>query len=81
MADFTNKDGQQLIPQEYNEEKWAKAAAAARDMIEYSEMSGLYKLYTLKDARLVQTRLIQPLLNRHIMRNTVTSLFRKDGPI
>ena len=37
MADFTNKDGQQLIPQEYNEEKWAKAAASARDMIEYSE--------------------------------------------
>lgn len=48
MADFTNKDGQQLIPQEYNEEKWAKAAAAARDMIEYSEMSGLYKLYTFE---------------------------------
>lgn len=48
MADFINKDGQQLIPQEYNEEKWAKAAAAARDMIEYSETSGLYKLYTFE---------------------------------
>ena len=48
MADFTNKDGQQLIPQEYDEEKWAKAAAAAKDMIEYSEASGLYKLYTFE---------------------------------
>lgn len=48
MADFTNKDGKQLIPQEYNEEKWAKAAAAARDMIDYSEASGLYKLYTFE---------------------------------
>lgn len=48
MADFTNKDGKQLIPQEYSEEKWAKAAAAAKDMIEYAESSGLYKLYTFE---------------------------------
>lgn len=48
MSDFVNKDGKQLIPQEYSEEKWAKAAAAARDMIEYAEASGLYKLYTFE---------------------------------
>ncbi len=48
MADFTNFDGKQLIPQEYDESKWAKAAAAARDMIEYAEESGLYKLYTFE---------------------------------
>ena len=43
MADFTDKSGRVLIPQEYDELKWAKAAAAARDVIE----GGWYKLFTL----------------------------------
>ena len=48
MADFTNKDGKQLIPQVYSEEKWARAATAALDMIEYSERTGHHKLYTFE---------------------------------
>ena len=46
FADFVDKSGRQLIPQEYDESKWAKAAAAARDVIEYAEATGAYKLYT-----------------------------------
>jgi hypothetical protein len=46
MADFTDKTGRVLISQEYNEEKWAKAAAAARDLIELAENRNLYRLYT-----------------------------------
>ena len=44
MSDFTDKTGRVLIPQEYDESKWAKAAAAARDVIE----GGWYKLFTVK---------------------------------
>ena len=44
MSDFTDKSGRVLISQEYNEEKWAKAAAAAKDVIE----GGWYHLYTAK---------------------------------
>ena len=44
MADFVDKPGRKLIPQKYSEEKWAKAAAAARDVIE----GNWYKLYTAK---------------------------------
>lgn len=54
MSDFVDKEGKKLIPQEYSEEKWAKAAAAARDMIEYAENSGLYKLYTF-EKRVIST--------------------------
>lgn len=48
MADFTNFDGKKLISQEYDESKWAKAAAAAKDVIEYAEASGRYGLYTFE---------------------------------
>lgn len=41
MSDFQNKDGNVLISQEYDEQKWAKAAAAARDVMELN----LYSLY------------------------------------
>ena len=34
MADFVDKTGRKLIPQKYSEEKWAKAAAACRDVID-----------------------------------------------
>lgn len=47
MADFTDKQGRVLIPQVYDEKKWAKAAAAARDLIELSESSNLYRIYTV----------------------------------
>ena len=42
MADLTDDKGRQLINQQYNEEKWAKAAAAAKEVIDL----GIYKLYT-----------------------------------
>lgn len=42
MASFVDDTGKQLISQEYSEEKWAKAAAAALDVIKL----GKYKLYT-----------------------------------
>lgn len=46
MADFTDKTGRILISQTYDESKWAKAAAAARDLIELAESRNLYRLYT-----------------------------------
>ncbi|GAB3009961.1 RagB/SusD family nutrient uptake outer membrane protein [Niabella terrae] len=42
MADFTDDEGRILIDQQYREEKWARAAAAAKDVIDL----GVYKLYT-----------------------------------
>ena len=41
-ADFVNKDGLPMINQQYQEEKWAKAAAAAKEVIDL----GIYQLYT-----------------------------------
>ncbi|WP_262920000.1 RagB/SusD family nutrient uptake outer membrane protein [Niabella hibiscisoli] len=41
MADFTDDAGRILISQQYNEEKWAKAAAAAKDVIALNH----YRLY------------------------------------
>ena len=48
--DFFNvvdNKGNQLISQTYDESKWAKAAAAAKDVIELAKASGLYELYTI----------------------------------
>ena len=48
--DFFNvvdNKGNQLISQTYDESKWAKAAAAAKDVIELTKTSGLYELYTI----------------------------------
>jgi hypothetical protein len=42
MAELTDDKGKQLISQQYSEEKWARAAAAAKEVIEL----GTYKLYT-----------------------------------
>ncbi|MCH5684716.1 RagB/SusD family nutrient uptake outer membrane protein [Niabella sp. W65] len=42
MADLVDDKGRQLIAQQYNEEKWARAAAAAKEVIDM----GIYKLYT-----------------------------------
>ncbi|WP_300598423.1 RagB/SusD family nutrient uptake outer membrane protein [Niabella sp.] len=42
MADFTDDKGQALIAAQYSEEKWARAAAACKDVIDL----GTYKLYT-----------------------------------
>lgn len=44
MADFTDKAGNKLISQTYDERKWALAAAACRDVMEM----GQYSLYTAK---------------------------------
>lgn len=41
FKDLKNLDGTYLMAQSYNEEKWAKAAAAARDVMEL----GVYELY------------------------------------
>lgn len=41
MADFVDHQGKNLISQQYNEERWARAAAAARDVIELNT----YRLY------------------------------------
>ena len=46
MADFVDHEGRVLISQTYDESKWARAAAAARDVIEYAESSGRFHLYT-----------------------------------
>lgn len=43
MADFTDDKGRKLISQEYDETKWAKAAAAALDVIKL----GKYRIYTV----------------------------------
>lgn len=47
FADFTDKNGRQLIPQTYDERKWALAAAACRDLIEYADKTGLVGLHTV----------------------------------
>lgn len=44
FSDFTDDAGRPLLGQEYNEERWAKAAAAARDVINL----GVYQLYTVR---------------------------------
>jgi hypothetical protein len=41
-AALTDDQGKRLLSEEYKEEKWAKAAAAARDVMEL----GMYELYT-----------------------------------
>lgn len=40
-TDFKNKDGQLLLSTEYDESKWARAAAACKDVIDL----GVYQLY------------------------------------
>lgn len=46
---FNVKDcnGRQLISQSYDESKWARAAAAAKDVIELAKSTKLYELYTI----------------------------------
>ncbi len=41
MVDFVNHEGRSLIAQQFDERKWARAAAAAKDLIELN----VYKLY------------------------------------
>jgi len=43
-ADFKNKDGEQLIPQTYDREKWKRAMDTAKEAIDYCEANG-FKLY------------------------------------
>ena len=44
MADFVDDQGKILISQQYDEKKWARAAAAAKDVIDLN----VYKLHTAK---------------------------------
>ena len=43
MADFVDDQGRELISQKYDETKWAKAAAAALDVIKLNQ----YQIYTM----------------------------------
>lgn len=45
FSDLVDDQGRLLMGQEYNEEKWARAAAAARDVVELGRQ-GVYRLYT-----------------------------------
>ena len=47
FTDLVDDQGRLLMGQEYNEEKWAKAAAAAKDVVEMGKR-GVYRLYTVK---------------------------------
>lgn len=47
MADFTDKTGRQLISQQYDERKWAVAAAAGKDFLDYNDQAGVYKIHTV----------------------------------
>lgn len=46
FTDLVDDEGRYLMAQEYNEEKWAKAAAAARDVVELGR-KGVYELHTV----------------------------------
>ncbi len=48
-ADFTNRDGTQLMPQQYDKELWKKAMDAAEDAIKACEENG-YALYEVSSA-------------------------------
>ena len=43
---MTNRDGKRLLNPVYDNSKWAKAAAAAKDVIDLATKTGVYKLYT-----------------------------------
>ena len=44
LFNVKDKEGRQLVPQEYDEAKWAKAAAAAKEVMNL----GMYSLYTIE---------------------------------
>lgn len=46
LFNVKDKQGRQLVPQEYDEAKWAKAAAAAKEVMNL----GMYSLYTIEPA-------------------------------
>ena len=48
-ADLKNKDGKQLISQQYDAEKWKKAADAAKDFINQYVVPGTFALYKEND--------------------------------
>lgn len=54
-ADFTNRDGKQLMPQQYDKELWKKAMDAADDAIRACEENG-YGLYESSSAEDAFTR-------------------------
>lgn len=46
FSDFVDDQGRMLMSQTYDESKWARAAAAAKDVIDLANATGVYKLYT-----------------------------------
>lgn len=46
FTDMVDNKGTKLMAQEYDEQKWARAAAAARDVVEMGKQ-GVYELYTV----------------------------------
>lgn len=46
FSDFVDDQGRMLMSQTYDESKWARAAAAAKDVIDLANTTGVYKLYT-----------------------------------
>lgn len=46
FSDFTDWQGRMLMSQTYDESKWARAAAAAKDVIDLANTTGVYKIYT-----------------------------------
>ena len=43
LFNVVDKEGNKLVPQEYDESKWARAAAAAKEVMDL----GLYEIYTI----------------------------------
>ena len=48
FADFVDNQGRLLMAQNYDESKWARAAAAAKDVMDLAEETGVYRIYTVE---------------------------------
>jgi hypothetical protein len=74
-ANFKNKEGQNLIDQEYKREKWVAAAAAAKEAIQ-SALSNGHDLYDFNDASAIT--LPDELRYGMNIRGAVTERFNKE---
>lgn len=66
--------GNRLLSPEYSEEKWAKAAAAAKDVMDL----GVYELYTAVDVQQIRQRNRQQIIP-HIMKYIAMPIIQKVG--
>lgn len=48
FSDFVDNQGRMLMAQSYDESKWARAAAAAKDVIDLADATGVYRIYTVE---------------------------------